>query len=198
MINIQAGLGSSQSAVTSANNSMSSQLTILQGQLGNLDNVNPTATAAQISSSDQSDPDGLRTHVAPAAAQSGAIPARRLSVKDAMYEFAYNDVIEDSHQTLRAREQAAMDRVIGMLRAAQEKGPQSRELIDALFYLRRLWTIFIDDLNDPNNELPAQLRAGIISIGVWMMKEIDRVRGGLTNDLTPMIEINVLIRNGLK
>jgi flagellar biosynthesis regulator FlaF len=31
-----------------------------------------------------------------------------------------------------------------------------------------------------------------------MMKEIDRVRGGVTNDLTPMIEINVLIRNGLK
>jgi flagellar protein FlaF len=115
-----------------------------------------------------------------------------------MYEFAYNDVIEDSHQTLRAREQAAMDRVIEMLRAAQEKDPQSRELIDALFYLRRLWMIFIDDLNDPNNELPAQLRAGIISIGVWMMKEIDRVRGGLTSDLTPMIEINVLIRNGLK
>ena len=115
-----------------------------------------------------------------------------------MYEFAYNDVIEDSHQTLRAREQATMDRVIEMLRAAQEKGPQSRELIDALFYLRRLWMIFIDDLNDPNNELPAQLRAGIISIGVWMMKEIDRVRGGLTSDLTPMIEINVLIRNGLK
>jgi flagellar protein FlaF len=115
-----------------------------------------------------------------------------------MYEFAYNDVIDDSHQTLRAREQAAMDRVIGMLSAAQEKGPQSRELIDALFYLRRLWIIFIDDLNDSNNELPDQLRAGIISIGVWMMKEIDRVRGGVTNDLTPMIEINVLIRNGLK
>jgi flagellar protein FlaF len=85
-----------------------------------------------------------------------------------------------------------MDRVIGMLRAAQEKGPRSRELVDALFYLRRLWTIFIEDLNDPNNELPDQLR------GIWMMKEIDRVRSGLTNDLTPMIEINQLIRDGLK
>src|SRR6202021_868664 len=115
-----------------------------------------------------------------------------------MYEFADNDVIEDSHQTMRARERAAMDRLIAMLRAAQEKGPQSRELVDALFYLRRLWMIFINDLNDPNNELPAQLRAGIISIGVWMMKEIDRVRGGVTNDLTPMIEIKVLIRHGLK
>jgi flagellar hook-associated protein 3 FlgL len=50
MINIQAELGSTQSAVTNANNTVSSQLTILQGQLGNLDTVNPTTTAAQISS----------------------------------------------------------------------------------------------------------------------------------------------------
>ena len=99
---------------------------------------------------------------------------------------------------MRARERAAMDRLIAMLRAAQEKGPQSRELVDALFYVRRLWMIFINDLNDPNNELPDQLRGGIISIGIWMMKEIDRVRGGQTSDLTPMIEINELIRDGLK
>jgi flagellar biosynthesis activator protein FlaF len=115
-----------------------------------------------------------------------------------MYEFAYNEVIEDSRQTMRARERQAMDRVIAMLRTAQEKGPGSRERVEALFYLRRLWMIFLNDLNDPNNELPEQLRAGIISIGIWMMKEIDRVRGAATNDLTPMIEINALIRDGLK
>jgi flagellar protein FlaF len=115
-----------------------------------------------------------------------------------MYEFAYNEVIEDSRQTMRARERQAMDRVIAMLRTAQEKGPGSRERVEALFYLRRLWMIFLNDLNDPNNELPEQLRAGIISIGIWMMKEIDRVRGGATNDLMPMIEINALIRDGLK
>jgi flagellar biosynthesis activator protein FlaF len=115
-----------------------------------------------------------------------------------MYEFAYNEVIEDSHQTMRAHERQAMDRVIAMLRAAQEKGPLSRERIEALFYLRRLWAIFLDDLKDPNNELPEQLRAGIISIGIWMMKEIDRARGRQTDDLTPLIEINEIIRDGLK
>jgi flagellar protein FlaF len=115
-----------------------------------------------------------------------------------MYEFAYNDVIEGSHQTMRTSERAAMDRVISMLHDAQEKGPLSRERVDALFYLRRLWMIFLDDLKDPNNELPDQLRAGIISIGIWMMKEIDRVRGRITDDLTPMIEINEIIRDGLK
>ncbi len=50
LINTQAELGLSQSAVTNANNSMSSQLTILQGQLGNLDTANPTTTATEISS----------------------------------------------------------------------------------------------------------------------------------------------------
>ena len=115
-----------------------------------------------------------------------------------MYEFAYNEAVEDSHQTMRAREREALDRVIGMLRAAQEKGPLSRERIEALFYLRRLWTIFLDDLQDPNNELPDQLRAGIISIGIWMMKEIDRARTRVTDDLAPMIEINEIIRDGLK
>ena len=115
-----------------------------------------------------------------------------------MYEFAYNEVVEESRETMRERERVALDRVIGMLRAAQERGPQSRERIDALFYLRRLWIIFLDDLEDPNNELPEPLRRGIASIGVWMMKEIDRVRSRVTDDLAPMIEINEIIRDGLK
>src|SRR4249920_3291965 len=99
-----------------------------------------------------------------------------------MYEFAYNEVIEDSRQSMRASERQAMDRVIAMLRDAQEKGPLSRERVDALFYLRRLWMIFLDDLKDPNNELPDQLRAGIISIGIWMVKEIERVRARVSDD----------------
>lgn len=115
-----------------------------------------------------------------------------------MYEFAYNEVIQDSRQTMRAREREAMDRVIGLLRAAQDKGPLSRERVDALFYLKKLWTIFLDDLNHPNNELSQQLRGGLISIGIWMMKEIDRARTDAKGDLTPMIEINEIIRDGLK
>ena len=50
MTNIQAELGSTQSAVTNANNSMSSQLTILEQQVGNLDDVNANTTAVQINS----------------------------------------------------------------------------------------------------------------------------------------------------
>jgi flagellar hook-associated protein 3 FlgL len=50
MTNVQADLGSTQSAVTNANTAMSSQLTILQQQVGNVDDVNANTTAAQINS----------------------------------------------------------------------------------------------------------------------------------------------------
>ncbi len=115
-----------------------------------------------------------------------------------MYEFSYNEVIEDSPQVMRTHERQAIDRVIALLRTARARGPGTREVVEALYYLRRLWAIFLDDLRNPENELPEQLRAGIISIGIWMNKEIDRVRSGQTNDLTPMIEINEIIRDGLK
>ena len=115
-----------------------------------------------------------------------------------MFEFSYNEVIDDSRQVMRARECSAMDRVIDMLHAARDRGSNSREAIEAIFYLRRLWAIFLDDLRNPDNELPEQLRAGIVSIGIWMNKEIERFRAGQTSDLTPIIEINEIIRDGLK
>ena len=57
-----------------------------------------------------------------------------------MYEFAYNEVIEDSRQTMRARERQAMDRVIAMLRGAQEKGTR---LHDALVEAKKAWPHWI-------------------------------------------------------
>jgi flagellar hook-associated protein 3 FlgL len=50
LTNVQASLGATQSAVSDANSSMSSQSTILQKQVDALDNVDPNATAARINS----------------------------------------------------------------------------------------------------------------------------------------------------
>jgi flagellar protein FlaF len=114
-----------------------------------------------------------------------------------MYQFSYAEVIDESPREMRARERQALDQAIELLRAAQDKGPGTPQVFEALLYLRRLWSIFLGDLNNPENELPPQLRAGLISIGIWVSKEIERVRTGKTNDLMPMIEINEIIRDGL-
>ena len=114
-----------------------------------------------------------------------------------MYQFSYAEVVEDSPKEMRARERQAMDQAVVMLKAAQEKGAGSHEMTEALAFLRQLWAIFLDDLGNPDNELPQQLRAGLISIGIWMNKEIDRIRTRKTDDLTAMIEINEIIKTGL-
>ena len=114
-----------------------------------------------------------------------------------MFEFSYGEMVEDSPRVLRERERDAMSRGIEMLRKAQQGGPSSRESIDALHYLRQLWTIFLEDMREPHNELPNALKAGIVSIGIWVMKQIDRVRKGEITDLTALIEINEIVRDGL-
>jgi flagellar protein FlaF len=84
-----------------------------------------------------------------------------------------------------------------LLRAAAKAGHGWRELVTELFQLRRLWSVFLDDLNSPENGPPDALHAGIISIGIWVNKEIDRIRSGATHDLSALIEINQIIRDGL-
>jgi flagellar protein FlaF len=114
-----------------------------------------------------------------------------------MFEFAYNEIIEESAHAMRAQERMALDHVISLLRGAATKGPKSVEGINALYQLRMLWAVFLDDLKNPENALPETLRARLISIGIWMNKEIDRLRNGSASDLTPLIEINEIIRDGL-
>ncbi len=48
LTNTQAALGTTQAQVTDANSAMSSQLTLIQTQIGNLDDVDQTATASKI------------------------------------------------------------------------------------------------------------------------------------------------------
>ncbi|HTV32190.1 MAG TPA: flagellar biosynthesis regulator FlaF [Methylocella sp.] len=114
-----------------------------------------------------------------------------------MYEFYYNEVAEESPQMMRERERRAFDKVITLLKSARETGVNSREAIEALFWLRKLWFILLDDLQSPGNELPADLRAGIVSIGLWMMREMDELSERNKTDLMPIIEINEIIRDGL-
>ena len=114
-----------------------------------------------------------------------------------MYEFAYNEIVEESSQSMRAQEARALDRVISMLKEADEAGPHSRQAIHALYQLRTLWTVFLEDLNHADNALPESLRARLISIGIWVIKEIERLRSGEVKDFSSLIEINQIIRDGL-
>jgi flagellar biosynthesis activator protein FlaF len=110
---------------------------------------------------------------------------------------AYETVVEDSGQEARSRERQALNLGIDRLERLHEGAFSNEDLIESLLYIRRLWTVLIEDLGHPENGFPDKLRADIISIGLWIVKEADRLREERSNDVTGLIEINSLIRDAL-
>ena len=115
-----------------------------------------------------------------------------------MYRFSYAEVLEETPQTARERERLALQHSIDLLKAAVEKGVNSREAVDAIYFLRRLWAFFIEDLSKPENDLPGQLRADLISVGLWILKEAEQVRLGESQNFKGLIEVSQLISDGLQ
>jgi flagellar biosynthesis activator protein FlaF len=110
---------------------------------------------------------------------------------------AYEVVVEDSGREARTRERQALNLGIDRLERLQRDLFSVEDLVESLLYVRRLWTIFIEDLAHPENGLPENLRADIISIGLWTVKEADRLREERSNDVMQLIEINRMIRDAL-
>lgn len=91
---------------------------------------------------------------------------------------------------LRVQEADVFRRVIGGLKAAMEdEARRPRALSDA----RRLWLAVETALADPHNQLPRQLRAGIVSIGRAVQRELDQPEP----DLGFLVEMSEAIAGGL-
>lgn len=109
----------------------------------------------------------------------------------------YEAVIEDSGHEARAREHRALDHGIDLLKRLQNGDLLPPEQAETLLYIRRLWAFFVQDLASPRNGLPEKLRAELISIGLWIIKEADRIRQETATDVDELLAINVLIRDAL-
>ena len=114
-----------------------------------------------------------------------------------MYQYSYSEILADSATDARADERRALDRAVRLLNHAVDTPPRSTEEIDALSYTSQLWSIFIKSLTSPENDLPAQLRANLISIGLGIMSEIVRIDTGESRDFASLAEICAIIRDGL-
>ncbi|WP_029030044.1 flagellar biosynthesis regulator FlaF [Salinarimonas rosea] len=115
-----------------------------------------------------------------------------------MYQFSYAEIVEDTFSDTRAREREAVEQAIALLRRAQDAGATSRETVEALHFTRQLWAILIEDLASAENDLPQKLRADLISIGLWVMREAEAIRMGQTDDFSAIIEVNQTIAEGLR
>ncbi|WP_298957360.1 flagellar biosynthesis regulator FlaF [uncultured Methylobacterium sp.] len=115
-----------------------------------------------------------------------------------MYRFSYSEILEDSSELCRERERAAFDRAIGLLRTADAGEARLEDRGEAVSFLHRLWDILIDDLISPENGLPDGLRADLVSIGLWSMREASEALRTPSRSLAALIEVNSTIRDGLR
>lgn len=66
----------------------------------------------------------------------------------------------------------------------------------ALHWNRRLWTTLATDCANPDNRLPMQLRANIISLSIWVDKHTSEVMQKQAA-IQPLIDVNRIIMQGL-
>lgn len=114
-----------------------------------------------------------------------------------MYQMRYEDVMEEDSVGARERESILFDRGIKLLRTAQAAGPDTREASEAVAFTRKLWIILIEDLGQAENALPKELKASLISIGFFILREIQRLENGEIADFDALVEISESIRDGL-
>jgi len=67
---------------------------------------------------------------------------------------------------------------------------------DALDWNRRLWMVLGADCANSANQLPAPLRASIISLSIWVGKHTSLAMR-FQEDVEPLIEVNRMIMQGL-
>ncbi|MDD7909000.1 MULTISPECIES: flagellar biosynthesis regulator FlaF [Pseudovibrio] len=114
-----------------------------------------------------------------------------------MYQMSYAETLEDSAVDKRSQEREVFTLAIKQLEEARDNGPTSDESYKALTTIRQLWSFLIDDLGSDDNALPTDLRAELISIGIFCIKQADKIRAGESEDFASLIQINETIRDGL-
>ncbi len=87
-----------------------------------------------------------------------------------MYKFAYSEAIAESSSEGRQSERTLLLESMELMRAAEAAGPQSRQSIEATYFVTKLWCHLIEDLGRPENALPPELRAKLISIGLFLIR----------------------------
>lgn len=114
-----------------------------------------------------------------------------------MYESTYRAMLEDTSEQIRENERLAFERSVRLLKQAQRAGRGTRESVEALLFVNRLWTLLLEDLADSGNALPDSLKASLISIGIWILRRADDIRQGKIDDFSALIEVSETIGVGL-
>lgn len=119
---------------------------------------------------------------------------------------AYKRTIRNTEQP-RQIERRILSRVTGQLEetaqdydATDEKGERlgllASGLREALIDNGKIWMMMKHDLASVENTLPVELKAGLLSLALWVERQTTAVIGG-TGKIAPLVSVNRSVINGL-
>lgn len=83
------------------------------------------------------------------------------------------------------------------LRDNSDRDPRRMaQIMDALNWNNQVWDAFVEDVGTEGNMLPRELRAAIVSLGIWVTRETGMVASG-EGDIDALIAVNRAIMRGL-
>ena len=96
----------------------------------------------------------------------------------------------------RATEQRLIGEVTRAVSESWNAGLRGAALMPALHRNREMWSLFAATCGAAGNELPSELRAGIISLSLWVDRHTSAVVTG-GESIEPLLEVNRLLLDGL-
>jgi flagellar protein FlaF len=83
-----------------------------------------------------------------------------------------------------------------LLEAAEADPGDFKTRIEALDWNRRVWSALACDCQAPQNQLPVEVRAQIISLSIWVNRYTSKVMRR-EEDIETLIQVNKSIMQGL-
>ncbi len=103
----------------------------------------------------------------------------------------------DTEYRLLAQVTSELIKAVENKKGAMNDPTKMAQVASALNWNKQVWDIFVEDCGTAGNQLPRDLRAAIVSLGIWVTKETAIALEG-EGDIDSLIAVNRDIMKGLK
>jgi len=111
---------------------------------------------------------------------------------------AYQKIMEDDQSAARDRERQLFMEAVRAMEACDADPADMMSRVRAIAAVNRLWSALLCDLATPENQLPVDLRAKLVSIGIFVLRRLETLRSGGAGSFDGLIEIHRAIGEGLR
>jgi len=114
-----------------------------------------------------------------------------------MPQFGYSESLEDAQESAREDEREVLGDSITVMEESDRDPDNLVKRIEAIYLTTRLWSHFLNDLASQDNVSSDEMKGGLISIGIFIMRHVEKMRTDKQLTFEPIVDITKTIYEGL-